>query len=244
MVLLKSKTKIVSYTKCIDESMSPGEYIAYVARVSNPSNQSNHLTAPKLLRFLLDHKHVSPFQMVDVTFEIETTRDIGRQILRHLSFSFQEFSQRYADPGQLGFVLREARLQDVKNRQNSIEVFNPELQMGWEAHQIAIISATTNAYDWAIKNGIAKEQARAVLPEGLTLSRMYMKGSIRSWIHYAMVRCDPSTQKEHRIVAGKIWKKLLVLMPELSVIEIPPMPDGWDWEAVEEKLCCHQTTNE
>ena len=159
------------------EAMSIDEFVAYVARVSNPSNQMNSATAPKLLKYLAKHKHWSPFEMVDIVMEIETTRDIGRQILRHRSFSFQEFSQRYADPTKdLGFVTREARLQDQKNRQNSIEVENEQLQKDWEAQQWLIKGEVERAYNWAINNGIAKEQARAVLPEGLTKSRMYMKG--------------------------------------------------------------------
>ena len=193
------------------------EFIAYVARVSNPENQHNHLTAPKLLRYLAKHKHWSPFEMVDIVMEIHTTRDIGRQIIRHRSFSFQEFSQRYADPTQsLGFSHREARLQDQKNRQNSIETDDKELETEWRNRQDVIQETIKRHYDWAINNGIAKEQARAVLPEGLTNSRMYMKGSVRSWIHYCQVRCDPSTQKEHRQIALDAWYELTRLFPSLK----------------------------
>lgn len=198
------------------------EFIAYVARVSNPENQHNHLTAPKLLRYLAKHKHWSPFEMADIVMEIETTRDIARQILRHRSFSFQEFSQRYADPTQsLGFSTREARLQDMKNRQNSIEIDkNDDYQGGlhdrWVLMQEAVTTESKRAYAWAIDNGIAKEQARAVLPEGLTNSRMYMKGSVRSWIHYCAVRTDPSTQKEHREIALDAWYELTRLFPSLK----------------------------
>ena len=178
------------------------EQIAYVARVSNPANQHNHDTAEKLVNYLIKHKHWSPLEMVDATLEIETTRDIARQILRHRSFVFQEFSQRYADPTKdLGFVYRDARLQDAKNRQNSIETDNQNLNQGWEICQQQVKYYATEAYNWAIENGIAKEQARAVLPEGLTVSRMYMKGSIRSWIHYIQIRSGIETQKEHREVA-------------------------------------------
>jgi thymidylate synthase (FAD) len=197
------------------------EFIAYVARVSNPSNQMNTATAPKLLKYLAKHKHWSPFEMVSICMEIETTRDIARQILRHRSFSFQEFSQRYADPTQdLGFVTREARLQDTKNRQNSIETSDEVLQRDWEFIQETLIDQTKYAYKWAIRNGIAKEQARAVLPEGLILSRMYMAGSLRSWIHYCQVRMDQSTQKEHREIAEMAWTNILFYFPSLSEVII------------------------
>lgn len=193
------------------------EFIAYVARVSNPSNQMNTETAPKLLKYLAKHKHWSPFEMVNIVMEIETTRDIARQILRHRSFSFQEFSQRYADPTKdLGFVTREARLQDMKNRQNSIETDNDELQSHWEAQQWLIKGEVERAYKWAIENGIAKEQARAVLPEGLTLSRMYMNGTLRSWVHYCQLRMGPETQKEHREVAADAWNLIVDKFPSLK----------------------------
>lgn len=193
------------------------EFIAYVARVSNPENQHNHLTAPKLLRYLAKHKHWSPFEMADIVMEIETTRDIARQILRHRSFSFQEFSQRYADPTQsLGFSTREARLQDQKNRQNSIDTNDEQLTKDWKQIQSNMQDMAKGAYNWAIQNGIAKEQARAVLPEGMTNSRMYMKGSVRSWIHYCAVRTDPSTQKEHREIALDAWYELTRLFPSLK----------------------------
>ena len=195
------------------------EFIAYVARVSNPSNQNNTLTAPKLLKYLAKHKHWSPFEMVNVVMEINTTRDIGRQILRHRSFSFQEFSQRYADPTKdMGFVTREARLQDTKNRQNSIEISDEDLKREWHNNQVMLIKAAEQTYNWAIERGIAKEQARAVLPEGLILSRMYMAGSLRSWIHYAQVRSDVSTQKEHREIAMMAWSEILKEFPSLSEV--------------------------
>lgn len=198
-------------------AMSVDEFIAYVARVSNPSNQNNTLTAPKLLKYLAKHKHWSPFEMVNVVMEINTTRDIGRQILRHRSFSFQEFSQRYADPTQdMGFVTREARLQDTKNRQNSIETSDEALQQDWEYIQSNLIESAKTVYHWAIDNGIAKEQARAVLPEGLILSRMYMAGSLRSWIHYCQVRADVSTQKEHREIALDAWYQITEAFPSLK----------------------------
>ena len=199
------------------QKLTVDEFIAYVARVSNPSNQNNHLTATKLLKYLAKHKHWSPFEMVDVCMEISTTRDIGRQILRHRSFRFQEFSQRYADPTQdMGFVTREARLQDTKNRQNSIEVEDRKLQDDWNEQQAIVVNASRAAYKWASQNGIAKEQARAVLPEGLILSRMYMAGSLRSWIHYCEVRMDPSTQKEHREIALNAWNEITAQFPSLK----------------------------
>ena len=211
--------EVVAVTKPVNklDVMTVDEFIAYVARVSNPSNQNNTLTAPKLLRYLAKHKHWSPFEMVNVVTEINTTRDIARQILRHRSFSFQEFSQRYADPTQdLGFVWRDARLQDMKNRQNSIETEDEELQKQWQIKQGLVINEVDNAYKWAIENGIAKEQARAVLPEGLTVSRMYMNGTLRSWIHYCHLRMGPETQKEHREIAQMAWDEISKIFPSLA----------------------------
>lgn len=178
------------------------DQIAYCARVSNPSNQNNTDTSEKLVRYLIKNQHWSPLEMVSVCLEIETTRDIARQILRHRSFSFQEFSQRYADPTKdLDFVTREARLQDTKNRQNSIEVNDNLLQNEWYRAQQRVIYAAQREYAWAIENGIAKEQARAVLPEGIMGSRLYMNGTMRSWVHYIQLRSANGTQKEHREVA-------------------------------------------
>jgi len=197
--------------------MSVDEFVAYVARVSNPSNQSNTLTSTKLLKYLASNKHFSPFEMVNIVMEINTTRDIARQILRHRSFSFQEFSQRYADPTQdLGFAGREARLQDNKNRQNSIETDNETLQNQWVDKQAEIIGKSTETYLWAIDKGIAKEQARVVLPEGLTVSRMYMNGTLRSWIHYCQLRMSNGTQKEHRKVATDAWYEITNRFPSLK----------------------------
>ena len=197
--------------------ISIDEFIAYVARVSNPSNQLNSETAPQLLRYLAKHKHWSPFEMVNIVMEIETTRDIARQILRHRSFSFQEFSQRYADPTKdLGFVIREARLQDEKNRQNSVETDNGQLHQDWADYQSTVLDEARIAYVWAIQNGIAKEQARAVLPEGLTQSRMYMNGTLRSWIHYCELRMGIETQKEHREIATMAWEEITKIFPSLS----------------------------
>jgi thymidylate synthase (FAD) len=200
-----------------DGHMTANEFIAYVARVSNPSNQNNSLTADKLLRYLAKHKHWSPFEMVNIVMEINTTRDIAHQIVRHRSFSFQEFSQRYADPTKdLGFVSREARLQDQKNRQNSIETNDEQLAKDWEWLQIALQNKANEAYSWAIENGIAKEQARAVLPEGLTSTRLYMNGSLRSWIHYCQIRSGVETQKEHRLIALDAWYQITEVFPSLK----------------------------
>jgi len=193
------------------------EFISYVARVSNPSNQNNKETSQKLLKYLIKNKHWSPFEMVHIVMEINTTRDIARQILRHRSFSFQEFSQRYADPTKdLGFVTREARLQDTKNRQNSIEVDDDALDSLWNNAQKEVLRKANLAYEWAIKNGIAKEQARAVLPEGLTSSRLYMAGSLRSWIHYCELRMGNGTQKEHREIARDAWYQITAEFPSLK----------------------------
>jgi thymidylate synthase (FAD) len=191
---------LISYSQGVD-GKNLLEQVAYAARVSNPTNQNNSETAEKLVRYLINNQHWSPLEMVSVCLEIETTRDIARQILRHRSFSFQEFSQRYADASQLGYELKEARLQDTKNRQNSIETDNNVLQRDWLRVQEGVISSSKFAYEWAIKKGIAKEQARAVLPEGITKSRMYMNGTLRSWVHYIQLRSANGTQKEHREVA-------------------------------------------
>jgi thymidylate synthase (FAD) len=201
------KVKLVSHSKPSREIASEGLYdmqelIAFCARVSNPANQFNTGTSDKLIKYLINNKHWSPLEMVSVCLEIETTRDIARQMLRHRSFSFQEFSQRYADPTKdLDFVLREARLQDTKNRQNSITTEDLQLQAFWQQQQLRVINAAKEAYTWAIDNGIAKEQARAVLPEGNTVSRLYMNGTLRSWIHYIELRAENGTQKEHRDIA-------------------------------------------
>lgn len=194
------------------------DLIAYAARVSNPSNQANRETTPRLLNYLIKHKHWSPFEMASACIEIETTRDIARQILRHRSFSFQEFSQRYADVRDLGdnFVLRDARLQDTTNRQNSVETDNAELIHAWDDMQQKVIDAATEAYNWAIENGIAKEQARAVLPEGNTKSRLYVNGTIRSWIHFIELRSSNGTQKEHMEVARAVGEAIAKIYPAVS----------------------------
>jgi len=198
--------KLISYSKPSDSLLEMGitdvkELVAFCARVSNPGNQLNVETSDKLIKYLIKHKHWSPLEMASACIEITTTRDIGRQILRHRSFSFQEFSQRYAAVDTNNFVLREARLQDHKNRQNSIEIEGDQLQSEWDEKQLAVIAAAKEAYEWALSHNIAKEQARVVLPEGLTNSTMYASGTIRSWIHYIDVRSDESTQKEHRAIA-------------------------------------------
>jgi thymidylate synthase (FAD) len=190
------------------------DLIAFCARVSNPSNQLNAETSEKLIRYLINHSHWSPLEMVTACLEIETTRDIARQILRHRSFSFQEFSQRYADPTKdLDFVIRETRLQDKKNRQNSIKSENKDLNIEWEKRQKQVIDSAIENYKWAVENGIAKEQARAVLPEGNTISRLYMNGTLRSWIHYIQLRASHGTQKEHTEIAKACAEVISKIFP-------------------------------
>ena len=191
------------------------ELVAFCARVSNPANQTNTDTSEKLIRYLIKHRHWSPLEMVSACLEIETTRDIARQILRHRSFSFQEFSQRYA-VADLGIEYKEARLQDTKNRQNSIDTDDAVLVSTWQLKQQRIAETSQEVYDWAIRNGIAKEQARAVLPEGLTLSRLYMQGTLRSWLHYIELRSGPETQKEHREIAQACAVALESIFPMVS----------------------------
>jgi thymidylate synthase (FAD) len=215
--------KLISYSQPPAEvELNPDllQMVAYCARVSNPSNQNNEETSEKLVKYLIKHKHWSPLEMVSVCMEVNTTRDIARQILRHRSFSFQEFSQRYADPTQdLDFVTREARLQDTKNRQNSIDIpLEDSINYIWESYQEVIIERCKKAYDWAIEAGIAKEQARAVLPEGLTMSRMYVNGTLRSWIHYIELRSANGTQKEHMDIAKAIGDIIYKIFPVDDVI--------------------------
>lgn len=204
---LISISQPTAYTGC----STAEELVAWAARVSNPSNQNNTGTAQKLVQYLVREKHFSPLEMISISIEIKTTRDIARQILRHRSFSFQEYSQRYADPTrELGYTIREARLQDTKNRQNSIELTPDENRLAdeWEAIQKAAINAADFAYQWAMSRGIAKEQARSVLPEGCTKSTLIMAGTLRSWIHYCQLRRANGTQKEHMIVADQCWNIL------------------------------------
>lgn len=209
--------KLIGITAPFAGHNSAEDMIVYMARVSNPSNQSMTRGDEKLIRYLIKNQHWSPFEMVNVVMEINTTRDIARQILRHRSFAFQEFSQRYADPTKdLGFELREARLQDTKNRQNSIETDDAELQNKWNLMQQAVVNNAEHAYNWAIQSGIAKEQARAVLPEGNTQSRMYMNGTLRSWIHYCELRRSNGTQKEHMEIAEACWKILAEKFPNVA----------------------------
>ena len=213
--------KLVSFTvPCTDELPLDSDIldlIAYCARVSNPSNQTNTETSDKLINYLVKWKHWSPFEMANATLEIETTRDIARQILRHRSFTFQEFSQRYADPTkELTFNTREARLQDQKNRQNSVETDDEILQDMWTNMQEKVITEAIAAYKWAVAKGIAKEVARAVLPEGLTMSRMYVNGTIRSWLHYIDIRSDVATQKEHREIAMACAKVIAEIFPMIN----------------------------
>ena len=204
-----TKAKLIGYTQPTEEFKESfkdiKDLVAFCARVSNPSNQMNSETSEKLINYLLKHRHYSPFEMASATIEVETTRDIARQLLRHRSFTFQEFSQRYSDPTKdLSFVVREARLQDLKNRQNSVKTTDNELIELWEEKQKALIREVTEIYQWAVSNGIAKEQARAVLPEGLTMSRLYVQGTIRSFIHYIEVRSANGTQQEHIDLAIEI----------------------------------------
>ena len=213
------KVKLVSYSQPSKEFQEMGigdaqDLIAFCARVSNPSNQLNAATSEKLIRYLISHSHWSPLEMVTACLEIETTRDIARQILRHRSFSFQEFSQRYADPTKdLDFVIRETRLQDKKNRQNSIKSENKDLNIEWEKRQKQVINSAIENYKWAVENGIAKEQARAVLPEGNTISRLYMNGTLRSWIHYIQLRASHGTQKEHTEIAKACAEVISKIFP-------------------------------
>jgi len=210
------KVKLISYSKPVLEGLdTPTDLVAFCARVSNPSNQINSETAEKLIKYLIKHSHWSPLEMATMCLEIETTRDIARQILRHRSFSFQEFSQRYADPTKdLEFVTRDARLQDPKNRQNSIsDGVDIMLQYEWNKRQLDYIKQSKDLYNWAISHGIAKEQARAVLPEGLTMSRMYMSGTLRSWIHYIQLRSGNGTQLEHMQIAKECAKVIAEVFP-------------------------------
>lgn len=223
------KIKLISYSQqAIDEDKQDEfefdlpnlqDLVAYCARVSNPSNQANSETSEKLIKYLIKHKHWSPLEMVSACIEVETTRDIARQLLRHRSFSFQEFSQRYADPTQeLDFVVREARLQDTKNRQNSIRTEDIELQTRWALMQQRVIDESKYVYKWAIENGIAKEQARAVLPEGNTVSRLYVNGTLRSWIHYIDLRDGNGTQEEHAEIARACANVIAKVFPIIKSI--------------------------
>lgn len=218
------KVKLINYSQPSEEfknalqhTFDAQDLVAYCARVSNPANQSNTETSERLIKYLVKNKHWSPLEMVSACLEVETTRDIARQLLRHRSFSFQEFSQRYADPTKdLDFVCREARLQDTKNRQNSIEVNDDYLKERWEEEQLKVILASKQAYKWAIDNGIAKEQARAVLPEGLTVSRLYVNGTLRSWVHYIELRSGNGTQKEHIQIANACADVISKVFPMIS----------------------------
>jgi thymidylate synthase (FAD) len=215
------KVRLISYSQPVEGELYVGdniqELVAYCARVSNPSNQANHETSEKLLSYLAKHKHWSPFEMVSACLEITTTRDIARQILRHRSFSFQEFSQRYAEQTEFS-NFKEARLQDSKNRQNSITTEDADLKLEWLKKQSEVALTVRDSYQWALDNGIAKEQARAVLPEGMTASTMYMNGTLRSWMHYIELRSGVETQKEHREVAIECANKLAPIFPLIKKI--------------------------
>ena len=209
-VNLISLSKPTAHTEC----HTAEQLVAYAARVSNPGNQANHETAPRLLAYLAKHKHWSPFEMVHITMEIKTTRDIARQILRHRSFAFQEFSQRYAEVNDK-FVLRDARLQDKTNRQNSVDVAGTQLDEEWKMKQAYLHRQIEKDYEWALKNGVAKEQARAILPEGNTVSTLYMAGSLRSWLHYCELRMANGTQAEHMEIASMCWDIIKTHFPAL-----------------------------
>jgi thymidylate synthase (FAD) len=211
------KVKLISYSKPhnSDSTQSIQDLVAYCARVSNPANQNNTETNEKLIKYLTKENHWSPLEMVSICIEIETTRDIARQILRHRSFSFQEFSQRYA-VADLGFEPKEARIQDKKNRQNSIQTDDQELILNWETQQNIVSETAAKAYQWALDNGIAKEQARSVLPEGMTVSRMYMNGTLRSWVHYIQLRSGNGTQKEHQDVAVACAEAIKEIFPMIT----------------------------
>jgi len=216
------KAKLIGYTQPAadfnEDLESVQDLIAYCAKVSNPQGQMNLESSERLLNYLIKHKHWSPFEMASATLEVVTTRDIARQFLRHRSFSFQEFSQRYADPESMDktFVVREARLQDLKNRQNSVEVDDTNLKAQWEALQWEVIRKAQESYEWAVNKGIAKEQARAVLPEGLTVSKLYANGTIRSWIHYVELRSANGTQKEHMDLAVAIGQAISEIFPMIE----------------------------
>ena len=216
------KVRLIAYTQPVENEIigldNVQDLIAYCAKVSNPQGQADLSTSESLLNYLIKHQHWSPFEMATATVEIETTRDIARQMLRHRSFAFQEFSQRYADPRDMEntFVLREARLQDTKNRQNSVEIDDPALSGEWRMRQQEIIDSAKEHYQWAIGRGIAKEQARVVLPEGLTVSRLYAQGSIRSWIHYVELRSGHGTQREHMALAVEIGKAIAKIFPMIG----------------------------
>ena len=215
--------RLVSYTQPTEEYKNEGlenvqDLIAFCAKVSNPASQINKETSERLIKYLIKHQHWSPLEMANAVMEIETTRDIAHQIVRHRSFAFQEFSQRYAEPSEMGnaFVMRKARLQDPKNRQNSVITDDVNLHVAWEQHQRNVWAAASNAYDWAIENGIAKEQARAVLPEGNTKTRLYMNGTLRSWVHYIELRGANGTQQEHMDIAHACAKAIAEIFPLAS----------------------------
>lgn len=214
-----SKVKLVckSVPEAWTNSPSPEALVAYIARVSNPPNQNNLETAARLVKYLIEHEHWSPFELVSLTMEINTTRDIARQILRHRSFSFQEFSQRYATAQLEHSITREARMQDTKNRQNSIPCTDEYIRYQWYTKQCHVMDEARKTYEWALENGIAKEQARAVLPEGTTASRIFMAGTLRSWMHYCQLRMKNGTQKEHAEIAKECWDIITEQFPQIAL---------------------------
>lgn len=217
---MSNTAKIIAVTTPNSMDMTPEQFVVYCARVSNPSNQEQHDTAPKLMQYLINHHHWSPFEMATIVMEINTTRDISRQILRHRSFSFQEFSQRYANAETMGYEIRETRIRHPTNRQASLRSDDPELNVRWEMRQTKLLEEARHLYVWAVANGIAKEQARAVLPEGMVRTRLYMSGTLRSWIHYCQIRAANGTQKEHSDIAKEAWSEILNVFPSLSIIQV------------------------
>lgn len=199
-----------------DKEVTPEQFVIWCARVSNPSNQHSHETAPKLMKYLIANNHWSPFEMASIVMEINTTRDISRQILRHRSFSFQEFSQRYANAETMGYEMRETRIRHPTNRQASLQSNDQDFNLKWELRQKRVLEEARDAYLWAVDNGVAKEQARAVLPEGLVKTRLYMSGTLRSWIHYCKVRIDNGTQKEHSEIAKECWSEICSFFPSIK----------------------------
>lgn len=217
---MTNSAKIIALTTPSDFTLAPEEFVTWCARVSNPANQANHDTAPKLIQYLINNHHWSPFEMMTIVMEINTTRDISRQILRHRSFSFQEFSQRYANAETMGYEMRETRIRHPTNRQASLHSNDPDLNLKWEMRQKRVLEEARDAYVWAVDNGIAKEQARAVLPEGLVKTRLYMSGTLRSWIHYCQIRAANGTQKEHSQIAIEAWNEILKKFPSLSILNV------------------------
>lgn len=217
---MSNTAKVIAITTPQFDGLNPEQFVVWCARVSNPSNQDNHDTAAKLMQYLIKNHHWSPFEMASIVMEINTTRDISRQILRHRSFSFQEFSQRYANAETMGYEMRETRIRHPTNRQASLQSNDQDFNLKWEMRQKRVLEEARDAYLWAVDNGVAKEQARAVLPEGLVKTRLYMSGTLRSWIHYCQIRAAHGTQKEHSEIALAAWREILQHFPSLHILNI------------------------